>query len=234
MTQYLEYFFPQQTQIFKQDQTLNQAMDQEQSHQILHRLLKTAELFAKGYDAKRLYSKYDITNIRKTKKDLRIQFERQIATFQDSYIDIVRTYGKYQLPEDEDFEFIKNLIENWKGFHTNVKDRKLYDDIIEIFKNKRKIMVDIPYDEEKEMDTKDVNEVEMGNLANFMLGFQHDNRELEEKVKKEYNEKGRYVHKANLENKERVNKHLSHANMDMKRRVPNQTYGKKVVGGGMC
>lgn len=61
-----------------------------------------------------------------------------------------------------------------------------------------------------------------------MLACQIDNRELEEKIKKGFNEKGRYVHRANLEDKERVNKHLNHAYMDMRRRVLKQPYGKKV------
>lgn len=220
-----------QLQLQKGKQTQSQAIDQAMSHRTLNMLLKTAEVFAVGYDGKRDFSKFDITNIRKSQDELRTQFITQIATFQDSYFYIIKTYGEYQLPEDENLQFIQNYVNYWKSLLYDSKDKKLYNDIIDILMGKRNEFIQIPYDDKK-MDCDDENkEVQIGNTANFMLAFQHDSLDLENKVKKEFNEKGRYVHKANLADKEKVNKHLCHANMDMKRRVPNQPYGKEIKEG---
>lgn len=210
--------------MLKQAKTQQQAFDQAVSHKTLFRLLKTAELFAKGYDEEREFARFDISNIKKSEDELRIQLKRQIECFQNSFLCVFEIYGNYELPEDLNFEEICYYVNEWKSYVPNRQDKYLYDKIIEILQGKRNKWAEISVGS-KNPSNNEMNEVVMGNTINFMLAHGHEMNDLEKEVSKGYEQnKKKFVLRANLQNKEKDSKHLRHANMDANKRVQGQDY----------
>lgn len=169
------------------------------SHDILFRLLSTAESYALGSENRdNQFKGYEYFNSSlKSKRKLKEQFLIQTDTFKNSYTFFCYDHEKYDFPSNLSKEMIIKLMEYWKNCVEDIKDKEPYDKTIRLLLQEKHIGgIKVGYN--KYYKNKDLNVVEMGNLKDIMNGFNYSNQDLDEDIKKNMDKTGKYTGQAKL------------------------------------
>lgn len=222
---------PAQTQMQKQEQNYQQAIDQGFSHDILYQLLSTAELFALGNSPNRQFRGYEYFNSSsKSRSKLRDQFLIQTDTFKNSYIFFCHDHETYDFPQNLSKEMIIKLMTYWKSEVKDIKDREIYDKTIKLLSKEKDFgSIKVGGHKKNKYNEKDLNDVEMGNLQDVMTGINRSNERMVENIRKQMKENGKYVGNANLGAKNPIDPVIAefYNRGDIAHPVPGKTYQKR-------
>lgn len=187
-------------QMMAQKLNEKQAIDQALSHDILFQLLSTAETYALGKNGKRHFKAYEYFNSSsKPKHKLKEQLLIQMETFKNSYRFFCHDFQEYDFPENLNKTMIIEFLNFWKS-HVEEKDKNIYETIINIFdKNKSKGDNKMKYKIEHSMKKGQLNDIQMGNVADTLTKISYSNDTIAENAKKNLNEKGKYAGKVLLD-----------------------------------
>lgn len=216
----------------EQCQMLNQqqAIDQSLSHDILFQLLSTAELYALGKDGNRKFKGYEFFNSSsKSKSKLKDQLLIQTDTFKNSYRFFVHDHETYEFPENLDRKMVIDLMAYWKSL-VDAKDRDIYDITINLLsgkKDSKTITVKHKKDYKKQ---EDLNDVQMGNLADIMTKVSYSNYDMGENAIKNLNQNGKYKGKVILGANGPVDPTLAkiYGNGNINTPIEGKTYPKSI------
>lgn len=218
---------------YKQTQMLNekQAIDQGFSHDILFQLLSTAELYALGKNENRKFKGYEYFNSSsKPKSLLKDQFIIQTNTFKNSYKFFCHDHGEYEFPQNLDRRMVIDLMTYWKSFVED-KDKEIYDKTINLLNmdNKKKAIKVSGYKKDMKQN-ENLNDIQMGNLADIMTKINYSNQALSENIKKNLKENGKYVGNAVLGAQGPIDETIAkiYGNGDISNPIKGREYPKKI------
>ena len=147
-----------QCQLRLQKISLQQAQKLKNCHDVLLRLLFSAENFALGKSKNKIFGEYDAydNTSNKTILELKYQFVEEL----DSYNGILAAYsryypGQFYLPNGLDKQKIINYIKLWKGQFIDKPERKYYDMLLKLIDGKK---IEDLYDEMEKIDHEIKNE----------------------------------------------------------------------------
>lgn len=216
-----------QAQMYNQEQ----AQEQAACNDVLCQLMSTAEAYALGPNAQRVFRAYEIADSsRKDKSMLR----NQLLIMADSFRQSVRFFkaahhGEYQFPSNLSPQNIVGYLRNWESY-VPIGDKRIYESIIEIVSGTGTGNLNLGANDFAPVERR--NDVQVGNYISNAMLVQHSNTALQNDVKREIRETGKYTPKAILGAQSTSDPYLLQAVND-KKRVPGRRYGKPEDDDGM-
>ena len=212
--QYQNIQYQNQIQIQRQKMLLEQAQKLRNCHEILMKLLFSAENYALGKSKHKIfgeYDRYDNTS-NKTPLQLKYQFVEQLDIFNNAYNYYSQLYpGKFILPEGLDQNYLYKTILQWKSKFNGKPEEEYYDLLIKLINGKkiRSLYIDMEQIDseiinEKKKYLRNINmqkrnEIDIQNFMNNYAEASHYTDEYLKNVSVYYDTKtGQYIYKVKL------------------------------------
>ena len=210
--QYQNIQYQNQIQIQRQKMLLEQAQKLRNCHEILMKLLFSAENYALGKTKHKIfgeYDRYDNTS-NKTPLQLKYQFVEQLDIFNNAYNYYSQLYpGKFILPEGLDQNYLYKTILQWKSKFNGKPEEEYYYDLLiklisgekigSLYNDMEKIDLEIINEEKKHRGNINKQKRDEIGIQNFMNNYaeaSHYTDEYSKNINSYYDTKtGYYIYK---------------------------------------